>query len=120
MVGLIAENIAHVISYFVIYQAFHSPTLGGFAVISHWVPYLLFSVYSGGFADRFDCRKLSSSRRRSSCWRPCRGPPCRDAQSRKEVYDSVNRCPSLFRRPHSDGVRYRFRCRAQKHGDVIS
>jgi MFS family permease len=58
MVGLIAENIEHVISYFVIYQAFHSPTLGGFAVISHWVPYLLFSVYSGALADRFDCRKL--------------------------------------------------------------
>jgi MFS family permease len=57
-VGLIAENIEHVISYFVIFQAFHSPTLGGFAVISHWVPYLLFSVYSGALADRFDCRKL--------------------------------------------------------------
>jgi MFS family permease len=58
LVGLIAENVEHVISYFVIYQAFHSPTLGGFAVISHWVPYLLFSVYSGALADRFDCRKL--------------------------------------------------------------
>jgi MFS family permease len=58
IVGLIAENIEHVISYFVIFQAFHSPTLGGFAVISHWVPYLLFSVYSGALADRFDCRKL--------------------------------------------------------------
>jgi MFS family permease len=58
LVGLIAENVEHVISYFVIFQAFHSPTLGGFAVISHWVPYLLFSVYSGALADRFDCRKL--------------------------------------------------------------
>ena len=58
VIGLIAENIEHVISYFVIFQAFHSPTLGGFAVISHWVPYLLFSVYSGALADRFDCRKL--------------------------------------------------------------
>ena len=58
LVGLIAENIEHVISYFVIFQAFHSPTLGGFAVISHWVPYLFFSVYSGALADRFDCRKL--------------------------------------------------------------
>ena len=58
LIGLIAENIEHVISYFVIFQAFHSPTLGGFAVISHWVPYLLFSVYSGALADRFDCRKL--------------------------------------------------------------
>jgi MFS family permease len=58
LIGLIAENIEHVISYFVIFQAFNSPTLGGFAVISHWVPYLLFSVYSGALADRFDCRKL--------------------------------------------------------------
>src|SRR5262245_14690506 len=53
-----ADNIEHVISYWVIFQAFHSPALGGFAVISHWVPYLLFSVYSGALADRYDCRKL--------------------------------------------------------------
>ena len=42
-----ADNIEHVISYWVIFQAFHSPTLAGFAVISHWVPFLLFSVYAG-------------------------------------------------------------------------
>ena len=53
-----ADNIEHVISYWVIFQAFHSPALGGFAVISHWVPFLLFSVYSGALADRYDCRKL--------------------------------------------------------------
>jgi MFS family permease len=47
-----------VVSYWVIYQAFHSPTLAGFAIISHWVPYLIFSVYAGALADRFDCRKL--------------------------------------------------------------
>ena len=58
MIGLTADNIEHVISYWVIFQAFHSPTLGGFAVISHWVPFLLFSVYSGALADRYDCRKL--------------------------------------------------------------
>jgi MFS family permease len=54
----IADNIEHVISYWVIFQAFHSPTLAGFAVISHWVPFLLFSVHAGALADRFDCRKL--------------------------------------------------------------
>jgi MFS family permease len=27
-------------------------------VISHWVPYLLSSVYAGALADRFDCRRL--------------------------------------------------------------
>jgi MFS family permease len=53
-----ADNIEHVISYWVIFQAFHSPTLAGFAVISHWVPFLLFSVHAGALADRFDCRKL--------------------------------------------------------------
>ena len=53
-----ADNIEHVISYWVIFQAFHSPLLAGFAVISHWVPFLLFSVYAGSLADRYDCRKL--------------------------------------------------------------
>ena len=58
MLSQIADNIEHVISYWVMFQAFHSPTLAGFAVISHWVPYLLFSVYTGALADRYDCRKL--------------------------------------------------------------
>jgi len=58
LIGQIAENVEHVISYWVMFQSFHSPTLAGFAVISHWVPYLLFSVYTGALADRYDCRKL--------------------------------------------------------------
>jgi predicted MFS family arabinose efflux permease len=58
LVGMTAESVEHVVSYWVIFQAFHSPTLGGFAVISHWVPYLILSVYAGGLADRFDCRRL--------------------------------------------------------------
>lgn len=58
LIGQIAENVEHVISYWVIFQTFHSPTLAGFAVISHWVPYLLFSVYMGALADRYDCRRL--------------------------------------------------------------
>ena len=58
LIGQIAENVEHVISYWVIFQSFHSPTLAGFAVISHWVPYLLFSVYMGALADRYDCRRL--------------------------------------------------------------
>jgi MFS family permease len=53
-----ADNIEHVMSYWVIFHKFHSPTLGGFAVISHWVPFLLFSFYMGALADRYDCRKL--------------------------------------------------------------
>jgi MFS family permease len=56
--SMTADNIEHVISYWVMFQAFHSPALGGFAVISHWMPYLLFSLHAGALADRYDCRKL--------------------------------------------------------------
>jgi MFS family permease len=42
----------------VIFQKFQSPALGGFAVVSHWVPYLFFAGFSGGLADRFDTRRL--------------------------------------------------------------
>jgi len=55
---MMADNIEHVISYWVMFQAFHSPALAGFAVISHWVPFLLFSLHTGAMADRYDCRKL--------------------------------------------------------------
>jgi MFS family permease len=58
MLSMMADNIEHVISYWVIFQAFHSPVLGGFAVISHWMPFLFFSVYFGGLADRHDCRRI--------------------------------------------------------------
>jgi len=58
LVGMTAEAVEHMVSYWVIYEAFHSPALGGFAVISHWVPFLLFSVYTGALADRYDCRRL--------------------------------------------------------------
>ena len=53
-----AESVEHVISYWVIFEQFHSPTLAGFAIVSHWVPYLIFSVYAGSLADRLDCRRL--------------------------------------------------------------
>jgi len=53
-----AESVEHVVSYWVIFETFHSPSLAGFAVISHWVPYLVLSVWAGGLADRLDCRKL--------------------------------------------------------------
>src|SRR5688572_5198918 len=56
--AMMADNIEHVISYWVLYQKFHSQALGGFAVISHWLPFLFFSVYSGALADRFDPRRL--------------------------------------------------------------
>jgi MFS family permease len=56
--AMMADNCEHVISYWVMYQKFHSPVLGGFAVISHWVPFLLFSGYSGALASRLDPRRM--------------------------------------------------------------
>ena len=58
VLAMMADNIEHVISYWVIFQKFHSPALAGFAVISHWVPFLLFSVFSGALADRYDPRRI--------------------------------------------------------------
>src|SRR5438552_3259735 len=37
---MMADSIEHVISYWIIFQKFHSPALGGFAVLSHWLPIL--------------------------------------------------------------------------------
>ena len=56
--AMMADNIEHVISYWVIFQKFHSPALGAFAVVSHWAPFLLLGGYSGALADRFDIRRL--------------------------------------------------------------
>jgi MFS family permease len=56
--AMTADNIEHVISYFVIFQKFRSPALGAFAVVSHWLPFLLFGGYTGALADRFDIRRL--------------------------------------------------------------
>jgi MFS family permease len=56
--AMMADNIEHVISYWVVFQKFHSPSLLAFAVVSHWAPYLAFAAYTGGLADRFDVRRL--------------------------------------------------------------
>lgn len=56
--AMMADNIEHVISYWVMFQKFHSPQLAGFAVISHWVPFLLFSGYAGALASRVDPRRM--------------------------------------------------------------
>jgi MFS family permease len=56
--AMMADSIEHVISYWIMFQKFHSPALGGFAMLSHWLPFLFFSVYSGALADRFDPRRL--------------------------------------------------------------
>jgi MFS family permease len=56
--AMMADNVEHVISYWIVYQKFHSPALLGFAVVSHWTPFLLFGIYSGSLADRFDPRRI--------------------------------------------------------------
>jgi MFS family permease len=56
--SMMADNIEHVITYWVLWQKFQSPLLAGFAVVSHWVPFLLFSVYFGALADRYDSRRM--------------------------------------------------------------
>ena len=55
---MMADSIEHVISYWMMFEKFHSPALAGFAVISHWVPFLLLSIWSGALADRYDPRRL--------------------------------------------------------------
>ena len=56
--AMMADNIEHVISYWVMFELFRSPALAGFAVLSHWLPFLFLSVYFGALADRFDSRRI--------------------------------------------------------------
>jgi MFS family permease len=58
VLAMMADNIEHVISYWMVFQKFHSPALAGFAIVSHWLPFLLFSVASGALAERFDPRRV--------------------------------------------------------------
>jgi MFS family permease len=55
---MMADNIEHVITYWLIYERFHSPALAGFAVISHWAPFLLFGITFGALSDKYDCRRI--------------------------------------------------------------
>src|SRR5699024_9644441 len=56
--SMMADNIEHVITYWVLWEVFASPWLVGFQVISHWLPFLLFSVLFGGLAEKYDCRRI--------------------------------------------------------------
>lgn len=58
MMAMMADSIEHVITYWIAFQKFHSPALGGFAMLSHWVPYILFATSMGGLTDRVDPRRL--------------------------------------------------------------
>ncbi|MGH7555898.1 MAG: MFS transporter, partial [Longimicrobiales bacterium] len=56
--AMAADSTEHYITYWVAFQKFESPTLAGFAVLSHWLPFLLGSAYAGALADRVDPRRL--------------------------------------------------------------
>ncbi|MDH3421308.1 MAG: MFS transporter [Gammaproteobacteria bacterium] len=56
--AMMADSVEHVISYWILFGKFQSPALGGFAVISHWLPFLALSFWSGKLADRFDPRRI--------------------------------------------------------------
>lgn len=58
LLAMTADNVEHVISYWMMFRKFESPALGGFAVVSHWLPFLLFSVPVGALADRIAPRRL--------------------------------------------------------------
>lgn len=55
---MMADAIEHVISYWILFEKFHSPVLGGIAVITHWAPFLFLSIYTGALADRYDPRRI--------------------------------------------------------------
>lgn len=55
--AMMADNVEHVVSYWVMFQEFRSPALGGFAVVAHWLPFLLFSIPSGALGDRLGPRR---------------------------------------------------------------
>lgn len=52
------DNAEHALTYWVMWQLYHSPLLAGFAVISHWLPHLFFSIPFGSLADRVDNRRI--------------------------------------------------------------
>jgi MFS family permease len=56
--AMMADSIEHVISYWIMFQKFESNALGAFAVVSHWLPFLLLSLPVGALADHFDPRRL--------------------------------------------------------------
>jgi MFS family permease len=94
--AMTADSIEHVISYWMVFQKFQSPALAGYAVISHWLPFLLFSVSAGALADRLDPRRMiqagmllfigcslgSSFGMPSSCSRCMASPECCGGQPR--------------------------------------
>ena len=44
VLGMMGDNIEHVISYWVLWEKFQSPLMGGVAVLTHLLPFVFFSV----------------------------------------------------------------------------
>lgn len=59
--AMMGDNIEHVITYWVLWEEFHSELLVGFEMVSHWLPYLLLAVPFGALAERIDCRRIIQS-----------------------------------------------------------
>jgi MFS family permease len=57
-IAMIGDNIEHVIGYWLLWELTHSPFWLGYAVFAHWFPFIIFSLHSGAWADRFDNRRL--------------------------------------------------------------
>ena len=57
---MMADSVEHVIGYWIIFEKFQSPSLAGFAVIAHWVPFLLCSIWAGALAGRYDPRRIQA------------------------------------------------------------
>jgi len=57
-IAMVADNIEHVIGYWLLWELTHSPFWLGYAVFAHWFPFIIFSLHSGAWADRFDNRRL--------------------------------------------------------------
>lgn len=58
ILAMMADSVEHVISYWVMFRQFQSHELGGFAVLSHWLPYLFLSIPVGALTERFDPRRM--------------------------------------------------------------
>ncbi len=58
ILAMMADSVEHVISYWVMFQKFGSHELGGFAVLSHWLPYLFLSIPVGALTDRIVPRRM--------------------------------------------------------------
>lgn len=43
---MMANSIEHAISYWILFEKFQSPALGGFAALSHWLPLIIKSNQS--------------------------------------------------------------------------